>query len=253
MFSRINGQLLNVVSFGHGDRTIVTHGGWVGNWELWQQPFELLSPAWRCIGYDHRGSGESVVPLDQITPEALVDDVFGVLDAMDVDRCILAAESMGSVVALAAAWARPERFEGLVLVDGGPSINEQARPLIAGSLANYPATVKAFVDNCVPESGAEHFKRWGRHMLMRSDGATAARVLQCYLDSDQPATPLGEIAVPTLVIHGTLDKIRPPELGIAMAEAIPGATLVMIEGAGHVPTVTHPHEVVDAIVKRFGA
>ena len=251
MFLQINGQLLNVVSFGHGARTIVTHGGWVGNWELWQQPFELLSQSWRCIGYDHRGSGESVVPLDQITPEALVDDVFGVLDAMNVDRCILAAESLGTVVAMAAALADPERFEGLVLVDGGSSVGDQARHLVAGALSDYPATVEAFVDDCVPEPDGEHFKRWGRHMLMRSDGPTAARILQCYLDSDQPPTPLHEITVPTLVIHGTADRIRPPELGIAMAAGIPGATLVMIEGAGHVPTVTHPNEVVKAILERF--
>jgi pimeloyl-ACP methyl ester carboxylesterase len=89
-------------------------------------------------------------------------------------------------------------------------------------------------------------------MLMRSDGMTAARILQCYLDSDQPPMRLHEITVPTLVIHGTADRIRPPELGIAMAEAIPGATLVMIDGAGHVPTVTHPNEVVTAILERFG-
>lgn len=36
----------------------------MGNWELWLQPFELLSREWRCIAYDRRGSGETVVPLE---------------------------------------------------------------------------------------------------------------------------------------------------------------------------------------------
>ena len=98
MFTRINGHLLSTVAFGSGPRTLVAHGGWVGSWELWQQPFELLSDEWRCISYDHRGTGESPVSPEQITPEALVDDLFAVLDAYGVRRCVLAGESLGTLV-----------------------------------------------------------------------------------------------------------------------------------------------------------
>jgi pimeloyl-ACP methyl ester carboxylesterase len=253
MFREINGQRLNVVSFGTGDRTLVTHGGWTGNWELWQQPIELLSPTWRCVAYDHRGCGESPVLPEEITPQALVDDLFGVLDALDVDRCVLAAESLGSVVALAAAHARPERFSGLVLVSGAPMVGSSVRPLIQGSRVDYPATVAAFVGECVPEPALGHLRRWGTDMLRRTNGESAARLFECYLAPEQKPVPLTEISVPTLVIHGTADRIVPVEVGKAMAAAIPGAELVLLDGVGHVPTVTHPYDVVRAITKWFGS
>jgi pimeloyl-ACP methyl ester carboxylesterase len=42
--------------------TFVAHGGWVGNWELWQEPFQLMQSRWRCIAYDHRGAGSGQDP-----------------------------------------------------------------------------------------------------------------------------------------------------------------------------------------------
>jgi pimeloyl-ACP methyl ester carboxylesterase len=77
MFLRVDDVQLNTVAF--GDRTkpvFLAHGGWVGSWELWQDPFQLMQHDWRCIGYDHRGSGATVAPAAGITPQALVDDVF---------------------------------------------------------------------------------------------------------------------------------------------------------------------------------
>ena len=62
---------------------------------------------------------------------------------------------------------------------------------------------------------------------------------------------LGNISLPTLVIHGTKDTIVPLKLGQQIADAIPDAELVVFEGTGHVPTMTRPHEVVAAIQRRF--
>jgi len=251
MFLDVNGQRLNVVSFGSGPRTFLAHGGWVGNWELWQQPFELMSPRWRCVSYDHRGSGESAVPPDSITPQALLDDLFGVMDALEIDRCVLAGESLGAVVALEAALEHPERFDGLVLVDGSPAVTETARPLIDGSRSDYPATVTWFIDACLPEPDSEHLRKWGRDILLRAEPEAAARILECYLERERQPLQLENLSVPTLVLHGTLDAIIPEAVGRRMAERIPDAAFVAIAGAGHVPTITRPAEVVEAITNRF--
>jgi pimeloyl-ACP methyl ester carboxylesterase len=252
MFREVNGHLLNVVSFGEGAPTLLAHGGWVGNWELWQQPFEILARSWRCVAYDHRGAGESVVALDQITPEGLIDDVFGVMDAVGIERCILAGESLGAVVVLGAALRHPGRFDGLVVVDGAPAVTEAARPLVDGAHTDYPATVQWFIDACVPEPDSEHIRRWGRNILLRADAAAAARMLECYLERDDPPLALAEISVPTLVMHGSQDFIVPLDIGISTASQIPGATLVTLDGAGHVPTLTRPHDVARALMERFG-
>src|SRR5262245_212288 len=91
------------VSFGDSARTIVAIGGWTGSWELWTLPFSYLNTTWRTIGYDHRGAGATTAPVESITVDTMVEDVFAILDAYDVDQCVLAAESSGAAIAILAA------------------------------------------------------------------------------------------------------------------------------------------------------
>ncbi len=246
MFISAGGYLLNSVSFGSGERAFVAHGGWVGNWELWQEPFRLMQDAWRCVGYDHRGSGVSTAPPEAITPEGQVDDLFAVLDHFGIEQCVLAGESLGALPCLQAVIERPERFAGLVLVDGVPAAVGDNSALINGSRANYPATVGAFVDACVPEPDSDHLKRWGRQILLRAEPEAAARMLEAHYER-KVAPALPQVSVPTLVIHGELDAIVPVAAAQSVAAAVPDAELVVLPGAGHVPTITRPQEVVDVI------
>lgn len=251
MFRSLNGALLQTVAFGGGPRTIVAHGGWTGSWELWQEPFELMSRSWRCIGYDHRGSGESAVAPDAITFEAMLADLWAVMDAYEVDRCVLAAESMGCIVAMAAAAQRPERFDGLVLVSARRVITAAtAAPLVAGSRRDYPSTVSAFVDACLPEPDVEHLARRGRSLLLKAEPEAAARILEACYD----VTPdVGRITVPTVLIHGSHDRIVPLAEARSLQAALPHATLRVLEGIGHVPTMTATADVVAIIEETFPA
>jgi pimeloyl-ACP methyl ester carboxylesterase len=247
VFVATEGYLLNTVEFGAGPRTFVAHGGWVGNWELWQEPFQLMQSHWRCIAYDHRGAGASTFPPESISPDGLVDDLLTVLDFYEVRSCVLAGESLGALTCLLAALREPARFTGLVLVDGVPAANEdRQRPLVEGSRTDYPSTVAAFIDACVPEPDSEHVRRWGRQILLRADPEAAARILEAHYE--QNVSPdLRKVAVPTLVVHGRKDAIVPLAIAEAVARAIPESELLVIPDAGHVPTLTRPSEVVDAI------
>jgi pimeloyl-ACP methyl ester carboxylesterase len=250
MFIPAGGYLLNTVQFGTGAEaanTLVAHGGWVGSWELWQQPFELMQDRWRCVGYDHRGSGASTAPASSITPSALVDDLFAVLDALAVDRCVLAGESLGALTCAMAVQRDESRFAGLVIVDGTPRADrERMAPLIDGSRSDDPATVRWFVDACVPEVDCEHIRRWARQILLRAEPEAAARMLEAHVEDDI-APDFSSIRVPTLVVHGESDAIIPVAAATAVATAIPDSELVVIPGTGHVPTLTRPAEVVAAI------
>src|SRR5439155_18235055 len=152
MFLDVNGVRLHAVVFGDGPRTLVATGGWTGSWEVWEDPSGLLTAdGWRCVAYDHRGSGESPVDPALITVDAMTDDVVGVLDALGVESCVLAGESQGGAIAQYAAARHPERFSGLVLSapsrtgrsEGGGGFADACR-------ADYPAAVNAFVDLCFP-------------------------------------------------------------------------------------------------------
>ncbi len=247
MFVPAGGHLLNAVQFGCGADTFVAHGGWTGNWELWQEPFRLMQDRWRCIGYDHRGSGVSTAPADAITPDALVDDLFTILDAFGVERCVLAGESLGALTCALAVLRDASRFTGLVLVDGAPSADRTAMgALIDGAHSDYPATVHWFVDACVPEANSEHIRRWGRQILLRAEPDAAARILESHADA-RVAPDLRSITVPTLIIHGEADAIIPVAAAEMMAATLPDATLVRLARTGHVPTLTRPADVVAAI------
>ncbi|MFC5175412.1 alpha/beta fold hydrolase [Nocardioides taihuensis] len=244
MFVEAGGFLLNTVDVGSGPRTFVAHGGWVGSWELWQEPVQLMQPRWRCIAYDHRGAGASTAPPEAVHPRGLVEDLFAVLDHLGVERCVLAGESMGAMTCLQAVLEGPDRFDGLVLVDGSPAAG--GPPDTALVRADYPAYVAAFVDACVPEPDSEHVRRWGRQILLRADPEAAARMFESHHE-EQVAPDLTAVTVPTLVLHGELDAVVPVEVGRQVAAAIPGAELVVLPGTGHVPTMTRPQLVVDAV------
>jgi pimeloyl-ACP methyl ester carboxylesterase len=248
VFLDINKRKVFSLSFGAGPRTFLAHGGWVGDSELWLQPLEVLSQSWRAVTYDQRGTGLTTSVPNDITHQGLVDDLFAVMDALEIETCVFAGESSGVLIVLEAYFTHPERFDGLVLVDGypgssdGPRDDESLTPM----RLDFPAYWQSFVDRCIPEAGADHIRRWGRRIGARSDSEHAARLSGAF-DGIAFGDRLAEVAVPTLVIHGSDDRIIPLEGGQALAEGIPNSKLVVIDGAGHVPTLTFPLQVAEAI------
>ena len=253
MFITHNHAHIFSLSFGAGPRTILGIGGWTGSWELWAEPFALLSSTWRTIAYDHRGSGATVAPVDSITVANMVDDLFAVMDAYDVAQCVLAAESAGAVVALQAALARPERISGLVLVDGlayRPPAPDGQDPFLHGLRTNYAATVERFVDLCVPEPDSDHLRRWGRQILARADQAAAIALYQA-VDEVDLRSRLHTVQQPALILHGAADMILPVASSQWLASVLPHSELHIFPDAGHVPTVTRPAAVAAHIATYF--
>ena len=249
--SRPDAQLF-AVAFGNSPRTLLGLGGWVGSWELWLEPFTLLSNSWRTIAYDHRGTGATIAPPESITLPTMVEDLFAVLDAFGVAECVLAAESAGAAIALQAALQQPARFRGLVIVDG---MYHRERPVgadrfVAALKAHFHETLEQFVDACVPEPNSEAIRHWGRQIVRRSSPEAAVRLYECLYDIDlRPQLP--QITQPSLVIHGENDQIVPVSAAEWLATQLPNSQLMVLPASGHVPTVTQPRTVADAIEQFF--
>lgn len=248
MFMQAGPHRIRAVSFGTGGVPLVAHGGWTGNWELWEQPFASLSRSRRCISYDHLGSGESPLPPSVVPDlDTLVQSLRDVLDTLGVNRCILAGESSGSKVVLQFAVRYPERVQGLILVDGfANGMSDAALEATLQRLrSDYDGYLRSFIQACLPRPEDEHLRRWGLGILRRASLDDAAALMEL---SALEATHLpSQVRVPTLVIHGEDDRIIPPAAGQALAKGISGARLVTVPGAGHVPTMCHPEAVVSAI------
>ncbi len=243
---------LYTVTFGRGPRTILALGGWVGSWELWAAPFTTLSESWRTVAFDHRGCGATIAPLASITMPTMVADVLAVADALAIDQCVLAAESAGVAIALQAALAHPHRFTGLICIAG---VYHRPTPItpdpfVASLRANYRATLAHFVDACVPEPDSAALRHWGRQIVNRTDQEAAIRLYESMEGLDLRSS-VSQICQPTLILHGTADIIQPMQSSAWLATQIPQSHLHLLPGAGHVPTVTRPQEVVRTINEYF--
>ena len=86
---------------------------------------------------------------------------------------------------------------------------------------------------------------------MRAEPEQAARIIEMWRDQGVPDVDPRQIEVPTLIVHGTAGMIASIERSRQLAGLLPDAEILEFEGSGHVPTMTRPNQVVDAIVRRF--
>jgi pimeloyl-ACP methyl ester carboxylesterase len=253
VFHTVGDRRVHSVSFGSGPATLLAVAGSFASWEIWEPVFELLSPGWRVVGFDHDGVGETKVPIDEISHARHVETTLSVLDAQGIDRCVIAGDSANAAVAIAAALRQPERFDGLVVVNGHawgfdrPAV----RRFIEGLRTDFSPTVDSFVNLVFPEVDSEHLKRWLRDIIERTGAEAAAAILEANLAIDlRPRLP--ELRIPSLIIHGALDATSDSSLDDAreLAALLPNAELVLVADAGHLPLLSRP-EVVAAHLASF--
>lgn len=254
MFLDIDGNKVFSLSFGSGPRTILAHSGWIGSFEDWIATLAPLSQTWRTVVYDHRGAGETHVPVERISPEALIDDVFRVMDALQIGKCVLAGFSRGTVTVMRAALKHPERFEGLILMNGHGEVQlpgVAAPPRIVPS--NWPGEtfrdhLEWFAERCLPEPDSEHIKRWTANILSRSSPEVADKIftMQPKEQIDWPRQ-LADLKLPTLLIHGEKDVFYQTAAMEYTHSLIPNSKLVVMEGSGHLPAMVRPLDVAKVI------
>ena len=250
MFHTVANRRVHSVSFGAGPGTLVAIAGSFANWEIWAPTFEMLSPKWRVVGFDHDGVGQTKVPVNEITHERHVETFFSVLDAQNVERCIVAGDSANAAVAIEAVLQQPERFDGLVIVNGHAwgFDRPEVRQFVTGLRTQFEATVDFFVELVFPEPDSEHLKNWLRDIITRTGAEAAARIIEANLSVDLRQR-LPQIDLPTLIIHGVLDAISASALedAKALATMIPRAELRLLEDAGHLPLMSQPDAIAEAL------
>jgi pimeloyl-ACP methyl ester carboxylesterase len=248
MFISMENTKLYTTSFGAKNAPpILFLSGWIGSWEDWADTISVLSQDWRCIAYDHRGTGATVAPLETIKLDTMVDDVFRVLDHYKIEQCVIAALSAGAGVALSAVQQQPERFSRVILantMDFRATANNNS--FLNALETNYDAALDFFANACIPEVNSDHIKRWGSQILHRAS-PDAALALFRMTESIDLLSELGQMNLRTLLLHGDLDAISPLEAAEWLATKLPNAQLEIIYGTGHVPIMTQPEEVAKRI------
>ncbi|MFC4453784.1 alpha/beta fold hydrolase [Deinococcus sonorensis] len=246
----LNGLELHVEQTGEGSPLVMLHG-LTANIESMRAEIDRLSRSRRVIAIDSRGHGRSDKP-SAYTLTDHVDDVLGVMDALNLTQVELMGSSMGSYIAQGVAIRAPARVKRLVLVTpkahGATSSSARLLAQHADELqGKSEAEVQAFMFNLVfaPTTPAPvrasmmasvQQQAQDGLMLTPEQNLAANRALEGF--DFRPDLP--RVTAETLVISGRHDALNPPEEGERIAQLIPGARFEVLEHSGHVPNLEEP-------------
>src|SRR5215208_1222442 len=244
---------------GSGTALVLLHG-FPFDRSMWRGQAEALGGEFRVVAPDLRGSGET--PLgdggDDVTMEALAEDVAALLDELNLGRVVLGGLSMGGYVAFEFFRKFPERVRALVLADTRPQAdNEEGRrareenarrALKEGMAPIVEAMLPKLLAAGTRGRDGEVLVRVRAMMLGTSPAGAAASLRAMAVRRDQTDL-LPSINVPTLIVVGSEDAVTPPADAEAMGAKIEGSRLVVVEGAGHLSNVEQPGEFDRALVE----
>jgi pimeloyl-ACP methyl ester carboxylesterase len=251
---------LEYVQSGSGTPLLLLHG-FPFDHTIWREQVAALSDISRVITPDLRGHGRSPAPTGAYSMDLMAQDVLLTLDDMGVEKAIWVGHSMGGYVTLAAWRLAPERFLGFGLVASNhradsPEARDR-RLSLAGQVeavgSEAAVNPKVFAEGSTPE---ERHVEATRQMTLNAQPEGIIGTLLAMAARPDSTDTLATINVPALIIGGAGDQLFKPEIPQQMAERIPGAKLVMVADAGHVPMLEQPQIVNDALrdlVKRVNA
>jgi pimeloyl-ACP methyl ester carboxylesterase len=215
---------------------------------LWSAQVSALVDRARCIAPDLRGFGETS-RQPPYSMDQYADDAAALMDALRVERAVIAGLSMGGYVSLA-FWRRHRaRVRALVLADtragaDSPEARQKRREMIAlarerGSTAVADALIASMVGRSTREKSPEIVDVVYRMMSMAPvDGVVGA--LQALMDRPDSTDTLPTIDVPALIVVGEDDALTPVAESRAMQAAIRGSRLEVLSHAGHASNVERP-------------
>jgi pimeloyl-ACP methyl ester carboxylesterase len=197
---------------GDGD-PLVLIGGLGCDVSMFGEIVARLAQTARVLAFDNRGAGRSSMPDTPYSIAQMAADTAGLMDALAIPSADLVGISMGASIALALALAHPERVRRLVLVSAGARKPAKLRMSVPMRIAWTLRSLPTF-------RGAHPQPAYARERQR-----AASRAHDC-------TARLGEIAAPTLILHGRRDRTVPYPFVTELHDGIAGSRLVMFDG-GH--------------------
>lgn len=236
--------------------------GWPGSHRLFEYQFnQLPKKGYRCIGIDTRGFGNSDKPFHGYDYDTLADDVYCVIEALQLRDITMVGHSTGGAIAI----RYMSRYKGFVIsklvlaAAAAPSLikrpdfpygidKDTVLQLIEGTYTDRPKMLKGFGDIFFYQYITEAFSDWFSQLGLQAAGWSTAAIAETWL-KEVLFSDLEDIKVPTLIIHGIHDKVVPYELGEIQNKIIRNATLVPFRFSGHATFYDQKEEFNTALVK----
>lgn len=258
-FVEVDGARVRVRETGPKDAPpIVLIHGFTYSLESWTKVAEFLSLDNRVISYDLLGHGlTGPDPKKRYSVPARAKFLGELLDKLGIEKTAIAGNSLGGTIAWNFAAEQPDRVTRLILIDA-PAFPFNA---VKDKPVPVPAAMKAYL-KMAPYSGlqkmaaiswsdpsrvqARRLKQIQDMMKRKGNGQAFIDYLHQFTMPD-PTALLKKIKAPVLIIWGADDKVIPVANGMQTKDALPGSSMMVISGAGHVPQEEKPVDVAGAI------
>jgi 3-oxoadipate enol-lactonase len=232
--------------------------GWPS--QAWHRSRPILSEKYRTIAPDNRGAGRSEAPAGPYSIAQMAADAAAVLNAARVNAAHIFGMSMGGMIAQEFALQYPNKVRSLILgctAAGGPQAvrAEEAALQVLMTRGQDPDQFAKAVSSFIYDARTSP-ERIEEDTAVRRKWYPSADAYFAQLQAVmawEAYSRIGQISVPTLVIHGENDRLVPSENGRLIAARIPGAKLVMIPGASHIFATDQPDLAHAAILDFLGA
>jgi len=247
-----DGISLAVATCGSGF-PIVKTGTWLTHvqhdWDspIWSPLFHRLAERFCLVRYDPRGCGLSDWHTALISFEGFVRDLEAVTDVLRLERFALFGISQGAAVSIAYAARNPDRVSHLVLSGGfalgwkrrGSDAEIATRAALLTLIANgwgqdNPAFRQVFTARLWPDTTAQQLRSFDELQRLSASRENAEQIQRVVGDIDVTSL-LPLIKAPTLVLHSRGDATVPRELGLMLAQQIPGARFAELDSRNHFP------------------
>ncbi|MEO0529058.1 MAG: alpha/beta fold hydrolase [Planctomycetota bacterium] len=245
-----------------GAPTLLLVHGFPLSHAMWRAQIDGLKSVCRVVAPDLRGYGASSLgdwPTDGATPslDRYADDLAALIEHLDTDGpVVFAGFSMGGYTAFAMLQRHADRFDALALIDtrAGDDTDEAraTRLKMADKVSEWGAARVAELMRpklFAPDTD-EQIVQQTVELIASADPAAIAASQRAMAARPDSTPMLAEIDKPTLVVAGEHDALTPAAEMRGIAEAIPNARYVEIEGAGHMAPVEKP-EAVNAALREF--
>lgn len=240
---------------------------------VWKYLWDDLAPLARLAHWNYRGHGRSGAPRDpeRVDIKAHASDLARVREHLGSPTCIIIGHSMGTQVCLEAAHRYPEGLAAMILICGsygkvtqsfrGVPVLDVILPRITSWAKRSPGLVRALWSRIPEETALKIALKSGDIDGTRMDPEDLRPYLQHMKDMDFPLFLrmlraagdhsaedfLADLTIPTMVVAGEKDTFTPAPLSRFMAERIPNAELLLLEGGSHAAPLEQPDKLAQAI------
>ena len=258
----------NVHVTGKGPRTLVFAHGFGTDQNAWSAQVAAFQDRFQCVLFDHVGSGNAdsaaFSPQRYSSLYSYASDLVEICAALELDRVTVVGHSVSGMISIIASLLKPDLIDRVIAIGASPRYLNDASSgykggfeqddldaLFEAMTSNYQSWVSGFAPLAMGNPDKPELARYFAETLISIRPDIAQAVLRVIFTSDH-RSELSRVRVPVHVLQSSRDVAVPDEVGEFLAANIETSNLVKLTSTGHLPHVSAPYTVNEAITDCLG-